>query len=797
MALIDQGSSLVSLEQVRAAFSGGTATGVRAALVPFLVAEWRSNGDRRVINEVAESIGRVVYAWFQSSEAMDAGERLALYQLLRPDGVVVETLLQYNAQSQSQWMTDVAGDDLLLAIGMDSLPPEWRGKEAAVAAYLKAHVPLGVRVVESAGAVSLRVGALEYVVYHICRALVPAPGLGVRHGSLVAGSVVHSLARELISFFLPVAEPDPERSGIVGQFRRPMDPERSGIVGQLRRPIDSERTHSSRPDLLDACSGGQAKGVAQWFAFCAGLAWLPTGADAAAGWAPRIAHVAGLNLFHAAIGYVARGERQLERVRTGGHTEGTRVAMNASVRDVVRHHLAGPLGATLALAVAASRRPGAADTADAWLPFLDEVVSTWIRYAMPWRGSRTADAPSANGGLSGAWQQRVRLVVWRVGAPLYAPVLADIAKLASAPHVDLLLQAPRSAIGDASALAHLREADALGVVERIASAFAPPELRAILVAADRLWGLSHGPSLLSSPRFDALAADATRLLVEAPEHAPPPIADASIFASPHSALIRGLVTALQRADGLCKRQLRLLAPPPVRAAEQAQTLVADLFAAASRAFLAAPPDAPTTAESAAVRSQALHAAQERIAAVVPKLAAVFHASRTDIAALMRESAPFARAATACSPPRLPATSPASPDMVRGSLTPRGRWELKTGRRKFTAMSLVTPPVSAPRNSSTAKHGGDDDDALLPRGPRAVSTARSYESQWLLDHALRLNVIANPFYKRALDFAEEVHLYVPPFARTANIDFRWAASYPNLRFLALVLCLLLLVRYLFS
>ncbi|KAJ2504404.1 hypothetical protein IWW47_002540, partial [Coemansia sp. RSA 2052] len=191
------------------------------------------------------------------------------------------------------------------------------------------------------------------------------------------------------------------------------------------------------------------------------------------------------------------------------------------------------------------------------------------------------------------------------------------------------------------------------------------------------------------------------------------------------------------------------------------------------------------------------------------LAAVFHASRADVAAIMREAAPLALAdrplpaARRLGNSELVASAAASPEMDRGSLTPRGRWELKTGRRKFTAMSLVAPSSPTPHSRAATKHGGDDADdnsaqllLLLPRGPRAVYTARSYESQWLLNHALRFNIVANPYYQRALEFADKHHILVPPFCRTANIDFRWVASYPNLRFLALVFCLLLLVRYLF-
>ncbi|KAJ2878539.1 hypothetical protein IWW38_006298, partial [Coemansia aciculifera] len=324
---------------------------------------------------------------------------------------------------------------------------------------------------------------------------------------------------------------------------------------------------------------------------------------------------------------MAKGERQMEHERTDGREEGARFAMNNSVRDVVRSQLTGPLGNTLALVVAAGKRPDVFDSTEAWLPFLDETVSTWLRYTMPWRGMRQPEVETATSGLSEAWQLRLPVVVWSIGAPLYAPVVSDLLQMLAGPRMDLLARAPRSVISDSSALAHLHKVDALSVVELVALAFAPPELRAILVAADHLSAPPHRLSSMSLPGFERLVADAKRSIVSGSRSAPPPsVADSSVFTSPHSPLLKGLVTALQRARNLCDRQLRLLAPPPVPASEQAQTMVTDIFDLFSRIFSQSTTAvAPTIAESAAARAHTLHNAQRRIAAVAHELASVFNA----------------------------------------------------------------------------------------------------------------------------------------------------------------------------
>ncbi|KAJ2796433.1 hypothetical protein H4S07_006225, partial [Coemansia furcata] len=289
----------------------------------------------------------------------------------------------------------------------------------------------------------------------------------------------------------------------------------------------------------------------------------------------------------------------------------------------------------------------------------------------------------------------------------------------------------------------------------------------------------------SSPRFNALVADATRLLSSATsaEALPPPqVADSSVFVSPHSALFRDLVVALQRADVLCDRQLRLLdATPSQSTSDRAQAAATHVLDVVARAFSANASAEPlSTAESARLRSDSLRADKKRISRVRARLAAVFQASAADV-----DAVPFVLAECPAPPAaRRKEPSGKGPEMDHGALTPRGRWEVKTGRRKFTAMSLVAPPTG-------------DDILLLPRGPRAVYSARSYESQWLLDHALRFNGVANRYYQHALDAIEACNTPIPHALRNAHLDFRWVAAYQNLRFLALVLCLFMLVRGLYA
>ncbi|KAJ1828601.1 hypothetical protein LPJ56_001015, partial [Coemansia sp. RSA 2599] len=167
----------------------------------------------------------------------------------------------------------------------------------------------------------------------------------------------------------------------------------------------------------------------------------------------------------------------------------------------------------------------------------------------------------------------------------------------------------------------------------------------------------------------------------------------------------------------------------------------------------------------------------------------------------------------------------APDMERGALTPRGRWELKTGRKKFTAQSLLASPRSpsaghqarlatSQAQSPPPKWGlhargraarmdmgmagsleaeaaagpaaeGESDPALLPRGPRAFYEARSYESQWLLTRMIAFGVVANDCYQKLLDYLEASAYPIPAPVRAYKLDFRWAAAYQNIRFLVLV------------
>ncbi|KAJ2473629.1 hypothetical protein IWW56_005958 [Coemansia sp. RSA 2131] len=143
---------------------------------------------------------------------------------------------------------------------------------------------------------------------------------------------------------------------------------------------------------------------------------------------------------------------------------------------------------------------------------------------------------------------------------------------------------------------------------------------------------------------------------------------------------------------------------------------------------------------------------------------------------------------------------ATPEMEHGSLTPRGRWELKTGRKKFTTQSLLASPqqsqLSPPQWHLQRRTVVATDESLQPRGLRAQLQARSYESQWLLDHIRMFNVVANRRYQQLLDLTDAAVFPVPSSMRAYELDFRWAAAYPNIRFLALMLVVLRIVFWIF-
>ncbi|KAJ2028775.1 hypothetical protein IWW57_001998, partial [Coemansia sp. S610] len=476
-------SGFVSLEQVRAAFKCRAPRAVSNALIPFLREEWRSNGDRRVINEIAESIGGLMYTWFQRVEVMSHDDKKALYLLLRPGEVLMKTLLQYNTLQRQNWQQAAGSGDGLLSISLESLPGEWHGRAALAAAYLRALAPKSVVVVEKGGVMELRVGALEYVLYHMCRALIPLVGMGERQGMLVAESPVLLLSSDLTHYFLPVALPATDKS-TSGTESRPKDQSPLNKIRPLlhgTQPDNSPRAQSISVDLLDTCDEAQANDLTQYFVFCAALAWLPLGADLAM-WVPNIGHIVGLNLFYGIIHYMARGEKQFEHIKASDANRRKRVEMNLSLRAVVRQQLERPLTKTISLVTTAGKRLGATDSSEMWLPFFVLTVRAWARYAMPWHISSNLQVPVTATELSEVWRKRMMLVVWGVGAPMYAPVLEDLMQLLVSPNVDLLARAPRSAIDDASVFngSNLRGVDALVVIERITAAFSAPELRAIL-----------------------------------------------------------------------------------------------------------------------------------------------------------------------------------------------------------------------------------------------------------------------------------------------------------------------------
>ncbi|KAJ1931646.1 hypothetical protein EC988_009719 [Linderina pennispora] len=115
-------------------------------------------------------------------------------------------------------------------------------------------------------------------------------------------------------------------------------------------------------------------------------------------------------------------------------------------------------------------------------------------------------------------------------------------------------------------------------------------------------------------------------------------------------------------------------------------------------------------------------------------------------------------------------------MSHGMLTQRGRWQLKTGRRKFTAQSLMQAPKIV--------------------GLHEEYEARSYESQWVLDRIPQTNECMNHWYQELLA-AINGKVTVPQPMLDYKLDFRWIAAYRNMRFLAISLIVFLFFWKLFG
>ncbi|KAJ2162268.1 hypothetical protein GGF46_000759 [Coemansia sp. RSA 552] len=875
-----EAAATISIEQLRATFGNGSPTTVYEALVPFLRQESRSNGDTRVINEIAESVGKLVYPWFQNSEAMRGDEQRSLYELLRPDGRLIDTLLQYHMLQRQQQRGVVSaaggagGGVPSMMLELASLPVEYHAAQNTdvsrtmnlPAEFTRRAVAGGEGRQAAAATTGFHVDALEYVLYHLSKALVPPrensvqPGSGgtVYRGRAAAGSgaaalvaLAQCLAREYIGFFLPVAVPERAPLGRTetGVDRSPIKHIRerlhdlAGADHSSSSGTTGRRTGNIDTDLLDVCEYGQALELASFFSACTVLLWLPvvpmdvlaavrgskhagrtattpatqrpSSKESEWMWIPSGPQLAALHLFHLVVGHVARGERQMERYHMAGgaidqdgpsgldqEAHSRRIGLSGTVRDTLRSRcLNAAVGDTLGLVLGSCGRPGFTDS-EIWIPLLDVTAHIWIRYAMPWRGTRggEARAPSNGAELSALWQARIPLMMKGLEPALYGPALALFVRQLASPHVDLLAHTARGIsthgrgghghgvhewLHDAvnSVFGHPLNMDVLAVIERVLTAFATPaELRAILAAVERCRQDAYPrqvstpvqtptgtptrvagvrPMPLPLPFTEAeqpLQADFAQLVEAARAHlAPyarelatyrssgstmldaalgrPPVAAVFSGSSSAQSLLRTAVGALHSTEVLAERQLRLIAPPC--SADQARSAVADIFLVLRRLFSVDDSAAGTvsgrgTAESMQARAQALRDAQ--------------------------------------------AHDPGTPEMARGSLTPRGRWELKTGRKKFTSQSL-------------------DSSGLAPRGPRALLSARSYENQWLLDHALTFNVWANRRYQQALDAIEAAAYPIPSAARTLRLDFRWAAAYPNIRFVLLVLLALRIVSWL--
>ncbi|KAJ1827789.1 hypothetical protein LPJ73_008699, partial [Coemansia sp. RSA 2703] len=212
--------------------------------------------------------------------------------------------------------------------------------------------------------ISVGVDALEYYIYHFCRAVVPprenttdmisntARG-GQTNQANVPGSVVSDLLQEYVHFFLPVCVPDKQLNsqGEIVSDHNPIKQIRSRLHDMSPRkpysvqqeiPLDSRKPGNPDVDLLDACEYNHALGLATYFTSCATLLWLPViskdlwasisaatkkdsskfASESASVqewvWIPSFSHLAALELFHSVIKYLAKGERQMERYHLTG-----------------------------------------------------------------------------------------------------------------------------------------------------------------------------------------------------------------------------------------------------------------------------------------------------------------------------------------------------------------------------------------------------------------------------------------------------------------------------------------------
>ncbi|KAJ2667000.1 hypothetical protein IW148_000419 [Coemansia sp. RSA 1199] len=911
----------VSVENLRTAFGIGTPTAVYTALVPFLQQESKSNGDAQVINEISESVSTLVGIWLQSSDVMRSDEQRMLYALLRPGGYLVDTLLQYHILQRQRSSASVSSTSLL-AIPLQSLPIEYHMARNADITRTRLPADLSRRVAGSA----FTADALEYFIYHVTKALAPdvpthsvngpmtyapKPMGAVRPGTNASGSVAYWLAREYVGFFMPVAVPEklPVRSD--SGDRSPIKHIRERLHELSPSKVLSGGEHRDRrpgtidADLLDLCDYNQALELSSFFAACAVVQWLPAvptnvlastskpntvGKDEWA-WMPKPSQLSALHLFHLLVGYVAKGERQMERYHLTGETGcigdgpaaseidayAKRISMNGTVRDTLRARtLTSAVCDTLGLVLASCSCAGISDS-EIWIPFLDVTVSIWIRYIMPWRGSK-ADPVSASADISPLWQSRIPLMMKGLPPALYGQTLALFIRQTSSPSIDLLahtanvLRGPSSAshgvqtwIHDAvsSVFGHPHTTDLLSVIDRVASAFAAPDLRSILAAVERcqldafprLREQAAPPFQLNTPRVGSLVMQTpTKKVARQPETAAenaafemqisaaqklvlpyvreitscrsgslvldsalgvlgqPPIS--IVFLPEPSTLLSDAIRALHSAEVLAERQLRLIVPEG--SADQARSVVSDIFLVVSRLFAASDDSdyagmSRNTSETMRVRAQSLHEAQARIRTIYVRLAVVFHATRVDIERIKDMQDDAAISANGLQPfgssssfgERLSARGQqcvATPEMEHGSLTPRGRWELKTGRKKFTTQSLLASPqqsqLSPPQWHLQRRAVVATDESLQPRGLRAQLQARSYENQWLLDHIRMFNVVANRRYQQLLDLTDAAVFPVPSSMRAYELDFRWAAAYPNIRFLALVLVVLRIVFWIF-
>ncbi|KAJ1944172.1 hypothetical protein FBU59_002675 [Linderina macrospora] len=769
---------------------------------------------------------------------MAQDDKEAMYTLLRPDGRFVRLLIQYYSLQREH---NNLGDMMIAA---DTMPPEYNGLMELGPYYKERKV---VDAKKDNKVVGFRVGALEYLLFHICRAVLPPRESAISVPSSLypdqrsrrvyfahSGTLVNLLIREYIEVFVPVAVPGVKSESQNRTERNPIDQLRHRIHDfSPMRHNESQKTARAvgtmDRDILDVMDFSILQDLTGYFVDTAVLLWLPivpmdvrtaimTGKPSWT-WIPNESHLAGLNMFNMLVGYFAKGERQMELFLLPG-TEGSNIRqvanqaqidMNGRLRSVLRVRcMITGIEDMLGLVLGSCARSGSIDVG-VWLGMLHHAAQIWIRFALPWRSSaQLSMADTAN-----MWVSRLGVMAKNLQVILYVQMFALFIKQLTGPSIDLLDRTSSFPEG---------KNDILSVIDRVLSSFTDHGLRSMVYIIEQkqldanapvrsqyasapgppIWesagasisergsparGSHHEPLtqfenqvMLMYPGTRLVGNDLTslecksmvlkRVLYE--EFGDPPLV--SVFTSAGE-LMPQLVRALHTADLLAVRQRQMLVPQDTT--DQARSVVRDLFAVLQR-ILSAGSDTPSSlsmssTNNAIQRSRQLHEAQKRIAVLYGKTCAAFGVSRRAIQEITERMDESMRLSPMYADRPNSNDRGAEPEMSHGNLTQRGRWQLKTGRRKFTAQSLMESPQII--------------------GPRALYEAKSYESQWVLDRVPQINDFMNRWYQKLMESINAKDMLGSSVV-DYRLDFRWLAMYQNMCFFGVFFLVILLFRLIF-